>query len=266
MATKYHNIKTEIVDDQIFIISINRPEKRNAIDVHTAKELLSTFQDFESNLKLKIMILRGEGGNFCAGADLDALSKGSGNEINIDMGNIAPLGPSRMLLSKPTIAAVEGFAVAGGLELSLLMDLRICNAKSTFGVFCRRFGVPLIDGGTVRLPRLIGMSRALDMILTGRPVNGIEAFQIGLANRLEENVFDGALKLARELCQFPFECMKNDRLSCYEQHSLSVKEALKNEFKHGLKSLSTGDFLYGSKSFVEGRGKHGNFKVMNSRL
>lgn len=152
MTTKLHNIKTEIIDDQIFVISINRPEKRNAIDAHTGKELLSTFQDFESNPKLKVMILRGEGGNFCAGADLDALSKGFGNEINVDMDNMAPLGPSRMLLSKPTIAAVEGFAVAGGLELSLLMDLRICNDKSTFGVFCRRFGVPLIDGGFVKHP------------------------------------------------------------------------------------------------------------------
>jgi len=245
----------------IFTIIIDYPEKRNAVDGPTAKELADAFRAFEQDNKALVAILWGAGGNFCAGADLTAISKGLGSENRINRKGDGPMGPTRMLLSKPTIAAVSGYAVAGGLELALWCDLRVVEKSAIFGVFCRRFGVPLIDGGTIRLPRLIGLSRALDMILTGRSITAQEAFEWGLANRL---VDDGASKneaekLAKEIAVFPQTCMKNDRLSSYEQFGLDIKQALSNEFEHGIKTLESGEYLAGSKEFSQGKGKHGKF-------
>ena len=245
----------------IFTIIIDCPEKRNAVDGPSAKELADAFRDFERDNNALVAILWGEGGNFCAGADLMAISKGVESENRINRKGDGPMGPSRMLLSKPTIAAVSGYAVAGGLELALWCDLRVMEKSAIFGVFCRRFGVPLIDGGTVRLPRLIGLSRALDMILTGRPITAQEAFEWGLANRLVE---DGkskseAEKIANEIAVFPQTCMKNDRFSAYEQFGFDIKQALSNEFEYGMKTLASGEYLTGSKEFSQGKGKHGKY-------
>lgn len=243
----------------IFTVIINNREVRNAIDRESAKQLAKTFREFEKDEDALIAVLWGSHGNFCAGANMKAISEGKSNRI--EPNGDAPMGPTRMLLSKPVIAAVSGYAVAGGLELALWCDLRVMEKSAIFGVFCRRFGVPLIDGGTVRLPRLIGLSRALDMILTGRSINADEAFNWGLANRVVE---DGdsrkeAEKLAREIADFPKICMRNDRLSAYEQFGMSLNEALQNEFKYGLDTLSTGEYLEGSKKFTDGKGKHGKF-------
>lgn len=243
----------------IITIIINNPDVKNAVDGPTAKELADAFRDFEQDEKAQVAVLWGANGSFCSGANLKAVADGRGNRIDKD--GDAPMGPSRMVLSKPIIAAVSGYAVAGGLELALWCDIRVVERSAIFGVFCRRFGVPLIDGGTVRLPRLIGLSRAMDMILTGRPVTSEEAYSWGLANRVVE---DGksrpeAEKLAREIAAFPTTCMRNDRLSAIEQYGLDIKKALENEFEYGLKTLASGEYLKGSSAFTEGEGKHGKF-------
>src|SRR5579863_2762341 len=205
------------IEDEIAIVTINRPEVRNCVDHPTSEELASAFRRFDADASLSVAILTGANGFFCAGADLKAVATGKGNRVTAD--GDGPLGCTRMLLSKPVIAAVEGYAVAGGLELALWCDMRVAARDAVFGVFCRRFGVPLVDGGTVRLPRLIGMSRALDMILTGRGVEGEEALAIGLANRLVEpgQARAAAIELARQIIAFPRGAMRGDRLSAYEQ-------------------------------------------------
>ena len=243
----------------VYTVIINNPEVKNAVDGPTAKELADAFRKFEKDDKAEIAVLWGVDGTFCSGANLKAIADGYGNRIEKD--GDGPMGPTRMRLSKPIIAAVAGFAVAGGLELALWCDLRVVEKSAIFGVFCRRFGVPLIDGGTVRLPRLIGLSRALDMILTGRPIKAEEAFLWGLANRIVE---DGqskqeAEKLAREIAAFPKTCMRNDRISTYEQFGLNIEVAMVKEFEYGLKTLESGEYLKGSIAFTEGKGKHGHF-------
>ncbi|MBE1585464.1 crotonase/enoyl-CoA hydratase family protein [Nonomuraea angiospora] len=233
-------------------VVISRPEARNAVDRKTADALAGAFRDFEGS-DAAVAVLWGEGGTFCAGADLKALDNHVGEDGD------GPMGPTRMRLSKPVIAAVAGHAVAGGLELALWCDLRVAEEGAAFGVFCRRWGVPLIDGGTVRLPRLIGASRAMDMILTGRPVDGREAYEWGLANRL---VPDGtarrhAEELAREIARFPQTCLRGDRLSALEQEGLGEEEAMRNELRHGLVSLP--DAVGGAARFAAGAGRHGDF-------
>ncbi len=246
----------------LFIVTINRPEARNAVDGPTAAALAGAFRDFESDPELKVAILTGAGGHFCAGADLKAVAGGDTARANrIDAEGDGPMGPSRMQLSKPVIAAVSGYCVAGGLELALWCDLRVADQTATFGVFCRRFGVPLIDGGTVRLPRAIGMSRAMDLILTGRPVAADEAAQIGLANRV---VAAGAAllaaeQLALEIAAFPQACMRNDRRSAYAQWGLSEGDAIANEFREGLATLASGETVSGATRFSGGDGRHGRF-------
>ncbi|TXT53453.1 MAG: hypothetical protein BAJALOKI2v1_960015 [Promethearchaeota archaeon] len=247
------------IDYPVYTVIIDRSEVKNAVDRKTAKELAFAFKKFDDDDKALVGVLWGAGGNFCAGADLQAIAEG--NENRIEKKGDGPMGPTRLMLSKPVIAAVSGYAVAGGLELALWCDLRVAEKNAIFGVFCRRFGVPLIDGGTVRLPRLIGLSRAMDMILTGRPVDAEEALSFGLANRLVENgkSREEAEKLAKKIAKFPQTCMRNDRLSVYEQFGMKLKDAIKNEFEHGLKSLTSGEYLEGSKAFREGEGKHGKF-------
>lgn len=221
----------------ITIIRLSRPERRNAVDRATAEALAQAFRDFDADDAQKIAILTGEGGNFSAGADLKAIAEGDRNRLEID--GDAPLGPSRMTLQKPLIAAIAGYAVAGGLELALLADLRVAEESAILGVFCRRFGVPLIDGGTVRLPRIIGLGRALDLILTGRPVSAQEALEIGLINRLvpDGSALDEAVALAETILSFPELCMRSDRLSTYEGLDLPLDEALRNEFRRGRDAL-----------------------------
>ncbi len=240
-------------------IIIDNPEVRNAVDGPTANELANAFRNFESDRDALVAVLWGKHGNFCAGANLKAISAGLGNKI--DKNGDGPMGPTRMRLSKPVIAAVAGYAVAGGLELAIWCDLRVVEKNAIFGVFCRRFGVPLIDGGTVRLPRLIGLSRAMEMILTGRPVTAQEAFSWGLANHVVDNgkSREEAEKLAHIIAGFPQVCMRNDRASAYEQSGMSINEAMANEFEWGLKTLAKGEFREGSTEFVQGKGKHGDF-------
>jgi enoyl-CoA hydratase len=244
---------------RVTTIVLARPEVRNAVDRATAEALATAFRAFDADAGSDVAVLYGEGGTFCAGADLRAFSRGEGNRLAPD--GDAPMGPSRMLLSKPVIAAVEGHAVAGGLELALLCDLRVAAEGATFGVFCRRFGVPLIDGGTVRLPRLVGLSRALDLILTGRAVSAKEALEIGLANRLVPNgqARAAAEELAAEIARFPQATMRGDRRSAYESTSLSLEAALTREFELGLESLASGEGLAGASAFSGGEGRHGNF-------
>ena len=239
------------------VVSICRPEVRNAVDGATAAALAAAFREFDADESLCVAVLTGEGGTFCAGADLKAISEGRGNEMK-DSGD-GPMGPTRMMLSKPVIAAVEGYAVAGGLELALWCDLRVAARDAVFGVFCRRFGVPLVDLGTIRLPRLIGHSRAMDMILTGRPVSGEEALQFGLANRLTEpgQALPTALELAKQLASLPQICMRSDRLSAYEQWHLSWDDATRNEFHRGVQVVESGETRRGAESFAKGTGRHG---------
>lgn len=221
----------------ITIFRLSRPERRNAIDRELADQLAEAFRDFEADDAQKIAILTGHGGHFCAGADLKSIAEGKPNRLEID--GDAPLGPSRMMLKKPLIAAIAGYAVAGGLELALLADLRVAEESATLGVFCRRFGVPLIDGGTVRLPRIIGLGRALDLILTGRAVGSKEALEIGLVNRVvpDGRALEEAIALAETILSFPEICMRSDRLSTYEGLDLPLDEALKNEFRRGRDAL-----------------------------
>jgi enoyl-CoA hydratase/carnithine racemase len=243
----------------VVTVILSRPERRNAVDREHAAALADAFRTFDADAQAAVAVLFGEGGTFCAGADLKAVSSGAGNVARED--GDGPMGPSRMLLSKPVIAAVAGYAVAGGLELALWCDLRVVERSAQFGVFCRRWGVPLIDGGTVRLPRLVGLGRALDMILTGRPVGAEEALRIGLADRV---VDDGkgraaAEALAEQIAAFPQLCMRADRLSAYEQAGLPTAAALGNEFRRGLEVIRSGETLTGAQRFAAGAGRHGRF-------
>lgn len=241
---------------RIAIITIDRPERRNAVDGPTAQALADAFRRFDADDSADVAILTGAGGTFCAGADLKAIAGGTPNRTEPE--GDGPMGPSRMMLSKPVIAAIEGHAVAGGLELALWCDMRVAAKTAVFGVFCRRFGVPLIDGGTVRLPRLIGQSRAMDMILTGRPVGAEEAYAIGLATRLAE-ALEAALTLAREIAAFPQACMRHDRLSALTQWSLSEEQALAAEFALGMRTLQSGETVEGATRFAQGEGRGGRF-------
>jgi enoyl-CoA hydratase len=243
--------------DNILTVTINRPDVRNAVDAATAAALAEAFRSFDADEELHVAILTGAGGTFCAGADLKAIAAGQPNALSEE--GDGPMGPTRMLLSKPVIAAIEGHAVAGGLELALWCDLPVVERDATLGVYCRRFGVPLIDLGTIRLPRLIGQSRALDLILTGRGVSGEEALRMGLANRLAESghALEDALELARALAAFPQTCMRSDRLSCYEQWGLSTEEAIRNEFRRGQAVLGSGETSAGARKFAHGAGRHG---------
>lgn len=231
-------------DGPIVTITIDNPATANAVDGKTAKALVEAFERFDADAALSVAILTGADGKFCAGGDLKAIATGQGTIVVTEEGD-GPLGPSRMMLSKPVIAAVEGHAVAGGLELSLWCDLRVAAKNATFGVYCRRWGVPLCDGGTVRLPRLIGMSRALDMILTGRGVSGEEAYAMGLANRLCEpgEALAVARELAESLAKLPQMCMRSDRRSAYEQWNMTLDEALLNETRRGLEVIRSPEMI-----------------------
>jgi enoyl-CoA hydratase len=249
-------VKTQANDD-VLVVVIDRPAVRNAVDAATAHALADAFRRFDQDARFSVAILTGADGTFCAGADLKAVATGQGNRLAED--GDAPMGPTRMLLSKPVIAAVEGYAVAGGLELALWCDLRVAARDAVFGVFCRRFGVPLVDLGTIRLPRLIGHSHALDLILTGRGVSGEEALRMGLANRLTEpgQALEAALELARSLARLPQTCLRSDRLSSYEQWSLPIQEAIRNEFRRGMQVIESGETVTGATRFAGGVGRHG---------
>lgn len=248
-------------------VILDRPNVRNAVDRPTADALANAFLAFERDNEARVAVLWGASGTFCAGADLKGVADGRGNRtrppgreydrLAID----GPMGPSRMLLSKPVVAAVAGHAVAGGLELALWCDLRVVEEDAVFGVFCRRWGVPLIDGGTIRLPRLIGQSRALDMILTGRPVEAMEAFAMGLANRVvpKGQAREKAEALALDIARMPQLCMKNDRSSVYEQFGMGIGEALANEFRLGAETLASGEAREGAARFASGKGRGGRF-------
>lgn len=252
-----------IVVDQpathVLTIGINRPQARNAVDGPTARALAEEFRAFDADPELRVAVLYGLGGTFCAGADLKQIGSGNGNRVEIDMSLDGPLGPTRLLLDKPVIAAVEGHAVAGGLELALWCDLRVAATDAVFGVYCRRWGVPLVDGGTVRLPRLVGHSHALDMILTGRGVSGDEAVRMGLANRVvaHGSALGAAVALAAEIAALPQRCLRSDRRSSYDQWGLSIDEALLNETELGLATIRSGETLEGAARFAAGEGRHG---------
>ncbi|TQC48933.1 crotonase/enoyl-CoA hydratase family protein [Rhodococcus sp. WS4] len=238
-------------------ISLNRPEVRNAVDRPTAEALTDAFRAFDADVDASVAVLHGEGGTFCAGADLKAIASGTGNRVAPD--GDAPMGISRLRLSKPVIAAIDGHAVAGGLELALWADLRVAGDDAVLGVFCRRWGVPLIDGGTVRLPRLIGESRAMDLVLTGRAVDADEALSIGLINRkvAAGSALTAAQQLAAEIAALPQVCMRQDRLSLLEQDGLTEEQAMLNEFRHGATSLANGT-VEGAARFASGAGRHGD--------
>ena len=239
-------------------ITLNRPDRRNAVHRPMATALRQAFERFEADAALRVAVLHGAGGHFCAGADLAAVADPAlRNELDPQGGAHAPMGPTRMAQSKPLIAAIEGYAVAGGLELALLADLRVADADATLGVFCRRWGVPLIDGGTVRLPRIVGMGRALDLILTGRPVGADEALAMGLVNRVVPcgGALQAALRLAHELAAFPQQCLLADRASAYAQWDLPLPQALHQEWERGKTCLD--DALQGAARFAAGAGRHG---------
>ncbi|MBV8667539.1 MAG: crotonase/enoyl-CoA hydratase family protein [Burkholderiaceae bacterium] len=248
-------------DGPICTITLNRPDKRNAVHGPMAAELLSALQRFENDGNLRVAVLTGAGGHFCAGADLGSVADPAlRNELDPSGGGFGPMGPSRMALRKPLIAAVNGYAVAGGLELALLADMRVADEGATFGVFCRRWGVPLIDGGTVRLPRIIGMGRALDLILTGRPVAASEALQMGLVNRVTPagEALAAAQEVARSIAAFPQTCMLADRASAYAQWDLPLAEALRQEGAHGVPVVFA-EGKDGATRFSQGDGRHGSF-------
>ena len=240
-------------------ITINRPQARNAVDGPTAELLAAAFRHFDEDENQRVAILTGSDSTFCAGADLKAVALGDGNRVSRT--GDGPMGPSRMQLSKPVIAAVEGHAVAGGLELALWCDLRVAASDAVFGVYCRRWGVPLIDGGTIRLPRLIGQSHALDLILTGRGVSGDEALGMGLANRSVEpgRALEEAHALAQQLCEFPQGCMLSDRASLYQQWNMDMDQALYNETEVGQEVIRSGETQAGASRFASGKGRHGDF-------
>ena len=240
----------------ITTVRLSRPHARNAVDGVTATELADAFRDFDADPDASVAVLHGEGGTFCAGADLRAVGTPAGNRTEPE--GDGPMGPTRLRLSKPVIAAIAGHAVAGGLELALWCDLRVADETAVLGVYCRRWGVPLIDGGTVRLPRLIGTGRAMDLVLTGRSVDAAEALQIGLVNRVVPpgQALAAAQTLARQLAAFPQTCLRGDRASLLEQDGLDEAAALANEFRHGMASLAA-DGLSGAARFAAGEGRHG---------
>jgi enoyl-CoA hydratase len=247
-------------DGAVVVVTIDRPDVANAVDRPTAEALVGAFETFDADDSLAIAVLTGAGGKFSAGADLKAMQEGDGARITrLAPHGDGPVGPTRMLLSKPVIAAVEHHAVAGGLELALWCDLRVAAQDAVFGVYCRRWGIPLMDGGTVRLARLIGHSNALDLILTGRGVSGEEAQRMGLANRLVApgQALAEALALAHELAALPQAALRGDRLSSYEQWSLGLSEALLNEFRHGMATLETGEMLGGLERYASGAWREG---------
>jgi enoyl-CoA hydratase len=260
-------------DGAIWTVTIDRPEVRNAVDGPTARALAAAFRSFDDDALASVAVLTGAGDHFCAGADLRTVASGSSSAglgardsralaLDDDMANDGPMGPTRLELTKPVIAALEGYAVAGGIELALWCDLRVAAATATFGVFCRRFGVPLVDGGTVRLPRLIGESRAMDLILTGRAVGAEEALAIGLANRVVATgqALAAAQALARQIAAFPQQCLRNDRLSARRQAGLAMVDALAQEFALGRATLASGEAEKGARRFVAGVGKGGGFE------
>ena len=250
------SVRTE-TSQRVTTVILHRPARRNAVDRATADELVAAFERFDADEGSDVAVLWGEGGTFCAGADLVAAAAGSPNRVDAD--GPGPMGPTRMTLSKPVVAAVAGYAVAGGLELALWCDLRIVEEDATFGVFCRRWGVPLIDGGTVRLPRAVGASRALDMILTGRAVGAAEALAWGLANRVvpKGRAREEAESLARELGRLPQRCLRSDRRSALDQWSLAPNAALAREFELGLATIASGETAVGAARFAGGAGRHG---------
>jgi len=247
-------------DGSVRIITINRPQARNAVDRPTASALADAFRAFDADSRRNVAVLTGAGGTFCAGADLKAVADGRGNRIEADIALDGPMGPTRMLLSKPVIAAVEGFAVAGGIELATWCDLRVAGETAVFGVYCRRWGVPLVDGGSIRLSRLIGHSRALDLLLTGRGVSGDEALQMGLVNRVvaDGTALAAAIALAHEIAAFPQICLRNDRLSSYEQWGSTLDRALARETELGLQTIRSGEAVAGATRFLNGEGRHGS--------
>ncbi len=239
------------------VISIDRPERRNAVDRPTADALEAAFAAFDVDEAVAVAVLTGAGGTFCSGADLKGVSEGNGNRVTEE--GPGPMGPTRMLVGKPVIAAVEGFAVAGGLELAIWCDLRVAATDATFGVYCRRWGVPLVDGGTIRLPRLIGHSHALDLILTGRGVRGDEAKAMALVNRLTKpgEALTTAIELGQQLAALPQRCLRNDRRSSYDQWSLSLDDALAAEYRYGIETIASGEAREGAARFAGGAGRHG---------
>jgi enoyl-CoA hydratase len=243
--------------DRIAVIRMNRPERRNAVDGATAKALAEAFRAFDADENLDVAVFAGGDAVFCAGADLKAIA--AGDPITLSAEGDSPMGPPRLRLSKPVIAAIEGPAVAGGLELVLWCDLRIAGVSAMFGVFNRRFGIPLVDLGTIRLPRIIGHGRALDLILTGRSVGAAEALSMGLINRCvpDGEALPAAIALARQLCGFPQTAMRHDRLSVIEQWGLSEEAAIANEIAHGLVTVGSGETVVGAKTFGRGAGRHG---------
>ena len=252
--------------ERVTTFVLDRPQAKNAVDGPTAEALFAAFRAFDADPQADVAVLCGANDTFCAGADLKAVSGGIGgnaqaNPLNEDMAATAPMGCTRLMLSKPVIAAVSGYAVAGGMELALWCDLRVMEETATFGIFCRRWGVPLIDGGTVRLPRLIGMSRALDLILTGRPVGAKEALEMGLANRVVPHGQSRAAaeELAQRIAKFPQACLRSDRLSAFEQSGFDLPAAMKNEFAHGMGTIRSGETVMGAARFAAGAGRHGDF-------
>jgi enoyl-CoA hydratase len=243
--------------DRIAVIRIMRPERRNAVDAATAKALAGAFRAFDADANLDVAVFTGANDVFCAGADLKALA--SGDRITLSAGGDSPMGPPRLRLSKPVIAAIEGPAVAGGLELALWCDLRIAGESAIFGVFNRRFGIPLVDLGTIRLPRIVGHGRAMDLILSGRSVDAAEALAMGLINRCvpDGEALTSAMELAQKLASFPQTAMRQDRLSAIEQWGLSEEDAIANEISHGLVTVASGETVSGAKNFGGGAGRHG---------
>jgi enoyl-CoA hydratase len=244
-------------DGPVTVVSINRPERRNAVDSVAAAALREVFERFETDDHASVAVLTGSGGTFCAGADLKAMA--SGDRRPVSESGPGPMGPTRLDLSKPVIAAIEGHAVAGGLELALWCDLRVAATDALLGVYCRRFGVPLVDGGSIRLARLIGQSRALDLLLTGRGVGGPEALAMGLVNRLAPRgeTLRASVALAKEIASFPQVCLRNDRRSLLDQWSLSERDALTNEARLGRSTIASGEAADGARRFTSGSGRHG---------
>jgi enoyl-CoA hydratase len=245
----------------IAVVTIDRQAQRNAVDQATADLLAEAFRRFDADNSLDVAVLAGAGEHFCAGADLKAFARGDRRAIGIE--GDGPMGPTRMRLTKPVIAAIEGYAVAGGCELALWCDMRVISHTAIFGIFCRRFGVPLVDLGSIRLPRLIGHSRAMDLILTGREVRAEEAVDIGLANRLAPagQALALAIELASQIASFPQRCLRNDRLSALEQWGLDDSAAMQNEIKRGLDSLASGEAQQGASAFSQGVGRHGRERL-----
>jgi enoyl-CoA hydratase len=247
-------------DGDVLIVTIDRPSVRNAIDGPTARALAEAFREFDRDPVLAVAVLHGASGCFCSGADLTTFQPGHERALRLAADGDGPLGVSRLCTRKPVIAAVEGFAVAGGLEVAIWCDLRVAADNAVFGVFNRRWGIPLTDGGTIRLPRLIGQGRALDMILTGRAVEANEALRFGLVDRVVPagTALDEALRLAHQIAAYPQACVRSDRQSLYEQYSLSTEQALTNETKLGIEVVQSGESRAGAARFVDGHGRHGS--------